>query len=128
MPRFVQPAPTPPDPYATDRALRATLRRHLDSGQLAEADARLAAPAADVTATLRDADADAHPPTLRRYDPWGARVDAVEASAGWEALRAAAARHAVVALPYQDSARSVFGARARVVQHALLHVYGPESA
>ncbi len=130
MARYVQPAPTPPGPYSGDRVLRATLRRYLDDDQLVAADARLSALALDVTASLRDAhaDAEAHPPTLRRYDPWGARVDAVETSAGWETLRAAAARHAVVALPYLPSARSEFGAAARVVQHALLHVYGPESA
>jgi alkylation response protein AidB-like acyl-CoA dehydrogenase len=40
----------------------------------------------------------------------------------------AAAEHALVALPYQAEARERWGARARVVQHALLHLYGPESA
>ena len=40
----------------------------------------------------------------------------------------AAAEHAVVALPYLAEARQRWGAGARVVQHALLHLYGPESA
>src|SRR5690606_33281415 len=49
-------------------------------------------------------------------------------SAGWERLRVAAAEHALVALPYLPEARERWGAGARVVQHALLHLYGPESA
>jgi alkylation response protein AidB-like acyl-CoA dehydrogenase len=65
---------------------------------------------------------------LHRYDGWGARVDRVEVSAGWERQRVAAAEHAIVALPYLPEARERWGARARVVQHALLHLYGPESA
>ena len=74
------------------------------------------------------AEAEAHPPVLHRYDGWGGRVDRVEVSAGWERLRVAAAEHAVVALPYLPEARQRWGAGARVVQHALLHLYGPESA
>ncbi|MEV4755135.1 acyl-CoA dehydrogenase family protein [Micromonospora sp. NPDC049559] len=130
MPRFVQPVPTPADPYTDDRLLRSWLRRHLGAEGDSAAAGRLAALAADVAGPLRaaHADAEAHPPTLRRYDPWGARVDRVETSAGWQEQRAAAARHAVVALPYLPEARARWGAAARVVQHALLHLYGPESA
>src|SRR6266542_3101243 len=40
----------------------------------------------------------------------------------------AAAEHALVALPHLDEARGRWGAGARVVQHALLHLYGPECA
>ncbi|HEX6869703.1 MAG TPA: acyl-CoA dehydrogenase family protein, partial [Micromonosporaceae bacterium] len=38
------------------------------------------------------------------------------------------AEHGLVALPYLVEARQRWGAGARVVQHALLHLYGPESA
>ena len=62
------------------------------------------------------------------YDPWGRRVDRIETAAGWETLRRAAATHGVVALPYEAEARATWGAGARVVQHALLHLYGPWSA
>jgi acyl-CoA dehydrogenase len=130
MARFVQPVAEPGDPYAGDRLLRSWLDRHLGPAGHAAAKDRLTALAADVAGPLRaaHADAEAHPPTLVRYDPWGARVDRIETSAGWHAQRAAAARHAVVALPYLPEARGAWGARARVVQHALLHLYGPESA
>ncbi|WP_433358398.1 acyl-CoA dehydrogenase family protein [Micromonospora saelicesensis] len=130
MSRFVQPVPPPVDPYAGDGLLRSWLERHLGPGGHAAAKGRLADLAADVTGPLRaaHADAEAHPPTLVRYDPWGARIDRIDTSAGWQAQRAAAARHAVVALPYLPDARGTWGAAARVVQHALLHLYGPESA
>jgi acyl-CoA dehydrogenase len=130
MTRFVQAAPQVPDPYTSDPVLRSYLARHLGAGRMAAAEPRLAALGAAVTATLRDAhlDAEAHPPTLRQFDPWGGRVDRVETSAGWQTLRSAAAAHAVVALPYQPDARATFGSTARVVHHALLHLFGPESA
>jgi acyl-CoA dehydrogenase len=130
MARFVQPPPRPEDPYAGDRFLRLWLDRQLGSAGHALAKGRLTDLAADVVGSLRaaHADAEAHPPVLVRYDPWGARVDRIDTSAGWQAQRAAAARHAVVALPYLDEARGTWGGATRVVQHALLHLYGPESA
>ncbi|ROT29560.1 acyl-CoA dehydrogenase [Micromonospora sp. HM5-17] len=130
MARYVQTVPAPPDPYFGDRLLRSWLDRRLGPDGHAAAAPRLAALATDVTGPLRaaHADAEAHPPTLVRYDGWGARIDRIETSAGWRTQRAAAARHAVVALPYLPQARATWGAAARVVQHALLHLYGPESA
>jgi len=129
MARFVQPATAPGDPYPDDHVLHATLGRLLgDAAPLAVP--RLAALGRDVQDRLRaaHADAEAHPPVLVRYGPWGERLDRVDTAPGWAVLRAAAARHALVATPYLPEARQSFGAGARVVQHALLHLYGPESA
>jgi alkylation response protein AidB-like acyl-CoA dehydrogenase len=130
MTRYVQAAPQLPNPYTSDPVLRSYLARYLDADRLAAAEPRLAALGSAVTATLREAhlDAEANPPTLRQFDPWGARIDRVETSAGWQTLRAAAAEHAVVALPYLPDARATFGPTARIVHHALLHLFGPESA
>jgi alkylation response protein AidB-like acyl-CoA dehydrogenase len=130
MARFVQSVPAPADPYGGDPLLRSWLDRTAGVHGHAAAAARLTALAADVTGPLRaaHADAEAHPPRLVRYDGWGTRVDHIDTAPGWEVLRAAAARHAVVALPYLPAARAAWGAAARVVQHALLHLYGPESA
>jgi len=126
----VQTVPPPADPYTGDSLLRSWLDRQLGASGHAAAGERLTGLAADVTGSLRaaSADAEAHPPVLHRYDPWGARVDRIELSPGWDTLRRAAARHAVVALPYLPAARQLWGAGARTVQHALLHLYGPESA
>jgi acyl-CoA dehydrogenase len=130
MPRYVQSAPALDDPYRSDHVLRSYLDRYLGPELRAAADRRLSALGRDVTGALRaaHADAEAHPPTLRSFDPWGARIDRIESAAGWDRQRRAAARHAVVALPYLTDARATFGSAARVVQQALLHVYGPESA
>mgnify|MGYP001305256686 CR=1 FL=1 len=130
MPRFVQQVPLPGDPYTGDRLLCSWLDRHLGKDGHGAAAKRLSALAADVVGPLRaaHAEAEAHPPTLVRYDPWGARIDRIDTSAGWQTLRAAAARHAIVALPYQPAARAQWQAGARVLHHALLHLYGPESA
>jgi alkylation response protein AidB-like acyl-CoA dehydrogenase len=130
MPRFVQAVPPPANPYTGDPLLRSWLNRLLGPDGHSAAKPRLTSLAAEVAGPLRaaHADAEAHPPELVRYDPWGARIDRVQTSAGWREQARAAARHAVVALPYQAPARARWGAATRVVQHALLHLYGPESA
>jgi alkylation response protein AidB-like acyl-CoA dehydrogenase len=128
--RFVQSGPDLPDPYATDPLLRGWLDRLLGPDGHAAAAKTLTALAADVLGPLRAAhhDAETHPPVLVRYDPWGARIDRVDTAPGWETLRRAAGSYGLVSLPYQADARETWGAGARVVQHALLHLYGPESA
>ncbi len=122
--------PVLPDVYAEDPILRSWLQRLLGDEGFTNAEGPLKALATEVMGPLRAAhvDAEAHPPVLHRYDGWGGRVDRVEVSAGWERQRVAAAEHAVVAMPYLPDARERWGARARVVQHALLHLYSPESA
>ncbi|MEU0554293.1 acyl-CoA dehydrogenase family protein [Dactylosporangium sp. NPDC006015] len=130
MTRFVQTRPALRDPYTSDWQLQGWLDRLLGPDGHAAAKARLAAVSADVLGPLRAAhhDAETHPPTLTRFDAWGARIDRVDTATGWQTLRASAARHAVVALPYTSDARTTWGAGTRVVQHALLHLWGPESA
>jgi acyl-CoA dehydrogenase len=129
MSRFIQAMPDPPDPYTGDPLLRTWLRRNLD-GDGRTAGSRLADLAAEAAGPLRDAhrQAEAHPPVLVRYDPWGARIDHIDTPAGWQTHREAAVRHSLAALPYLPGAREQWGPGARVVQHALLHIYGPESA
>jgi alkylation response protein AidB-like acyl-CoA dehydrogenase len=130
MTRFVQPAPQLADPYRSDLFLPGWLDHLLGPDGHAAARDRLAALAADVLGPLREAhdDAEADPPRLDRYDGWGRRVDRVRTAPGWETLRRAAATHALVALPYLPEARRTWGAGARTLQHALLHLYAPESA
>jgi acyl-CoA dehydrogenase len=130
MARFVQPLAPLPDLYAGDH----TLRGHLDR-LLGEVGHKNAAPlleslAAEAAGPLRDAgrDAERHPPQHVPYDGWGRRIDRIETSQGWETQRQAAARHGLVALPYEADARATWGAGARVLQHALLHLYSPWSA
>jgi acyl-CoA dehydrogenase len=130
MERFVQTFDPQPDFYASDHALRATLERLLGAQGRAVAEPQLSALAADAAGRLREAhlDAEAHPPELVQFDGWGRRVDRVHTATGWETLRRAAAEYGLVALPYEKESQATWGAGARVVQHALLHLYGPESA
>jgi alkylation response protein AidB-like acyl-CoA dehydrogenase len=130
MPRFVQELAPLPDLYAGDHTLRAHLDRVLGDVGHKTAAPLLESLAADVAGPLHDAglDAERHPPVHVPYDGWGRRVDRIETSAGWETQRRAAATHGLVALPYEAEARETWGAGARVVQHALLHLYGPWSA
>jgi alkylation response protein AidB-like acyl-CoA dehydrogenase len=130
MARFVQPLAPFPDLYAGDATLRAHLNRLLGDVGHKQAAPTLEALAADAAGPLQDAclDAERHPPTHVPYDGWGRRVDKIETSAGWETQRRAAATYGLVSLPYEADARATWGAGARVVQHALLHVYAPWSA
>lgn len=112
MKRFVQPIPPLPDVYAADFVLRAHLDRVLGEAGHKEAAPLLEALAADIDGSLRLAhdDAERHPPRLIQYDGWGRRVDRIEVAPGWEMQRRAAARHGLVALPYESSARATWGA------------------
>src|SRR5262245_29517838 len=123
MARYVQTMPDLPDVYADDAVLQSWLPRLLGADAMPAAEPRLKALAAEVMGPLRaaHAEAESHPPVLERYDAWGARIDRVQVSPGWERLRVAAAEHAIVALPYLAEERARWGARARVLQHALLH-------
>src|SRR6266508_3552953 len=51
-------------------------------------------------------------------------IDRIEVSRAWTELHAVQARAGLCALPYEDR----HGRHDRVVQHALLHLYGPSSA
>lgn len=130
MTRFVQDFAPLPDLYAGDAPLRAHLDRLLGEVGHKSAAPLLESLAADVAGPLHDAhlQAEENPPRHVPYDGWGRRIDRIDTPAGWETQRRAAARHGVVSLPYEDDARATWGAGARVVQHALLHLYGPWSA
>jgi len=130
MPRFTQDLAPLPDLYAGDVTLRAHLDRALGDVGHKNAAPLLESLAAEAAGPLHEAalDAERHPPVHVPYDAWGRRVDRIETSAGWETQRRAAATHGLVALPYEAEARATWGAGARVVQHALLHLYGPWSA
>jgi acyl-CoA dehydrogenase len=123
---FFQEPPTLTNTFRSDTALREHLERLLPADVLAEATPELDAmgeAAAGELARL-GADAEAEPPRLVQFDPWGRRVDRIEVSAAWRELLAAQARAGLVAVAYDGR----HGAHGRVLQHALLHLYGPSSA
>lgn len=125
---FFQQPPELGNTYRSDVALREHLERLLPPDLLAEVAPQLeamgaAAASGGELACLAD-QAEAAPPRLVPYDPWGRRIDRVEVSPAWLALHAAQARAGLAAIPHEGR----YGPWARVVQHALLHLYAPSSA
>jgi alkylation response protein AidB-like acyl-CoA dehydrogenase len=123
---FFQQPPVLTNTFRSDTVLREHLERLLPAELLAEATPELDAmgeAAAGELARLA-ALAEAAPPKLVPFDPWGRRVDRIEVSAAWDELVAAQQRAGLVAVAYDGR----HGAHGRVVQHALLHLYGPSSA
>lgn len=76
----------------------------------------------DVLAMAKDAEA--HPPRLVNYDPWGRRIDEIETSAGWQKLDGVSAEEGLVALGYERP----LGPLSRVYQFAKLYLFDPSSA
>jgi acyl-CoA dehydrogenase len=125
---FFQQPPELGNTYRSDVVLREHLERLLPPDVLLEVvpelEAMGAAAATSGQLTRLMEQAEASPPRLVAFDPWGRRVDRVEVSAAWTALHAVQARAGLAAIPHEQR----YGPYARVVQHALLHLYGPSSA
>ncbi len=123
---FFQQPPTLGNTYRSDTVLREHLERLLPRELLADLEPELDAmgeAAAGELGRLAER-AEATPPSVVRFDPWGRRVDRIEVSPAWEALVAAQASAGLVAVAYDGA----LGPHRRTVQHALLHVYAPSSA
>jgi alkylation response protein AidB-like acyl-CoA dehydrogenase len=69
-------------------------------------------------------EAERHPPELVSFDAWGNRIDRIDVSPAWTEMHRIQARFGVCAVPRDRE----LGEHARLVQHALLHLYGPASA
>ncbi len=123
---FFQRPPALTNTYRADVALREHLERLLPAEVRAEVERELdemGEAASGELARLAD-EAEASPPRLVQYDPWGRRVDRIEVSTAWQSLHAAQARAGLAALPHQDR----HGPYDRIVQQALLHLYAPSAA
>lgn len=70
------------------------------------------------------ANAEANPPRHVPYDPWGRRVDRIETTWGWQALRRVAAEEGIVAVAYARQE----GPWSRLHQLIRLYLYHPSSA
>jgi len=123
---FFQEPPRLPNTYRSDVVLHEYLERLLPPEVRAEVEPELDRMGEAAAGELRllAEQAEQSPPRLVQYDPWGRRVDRIEVSPAWSELHAVQARAGLSALPYEDR----HGSHDRVVQHALLHLYGPSSA
>jgi len=126
---FFQSPPALPDTWAADAPLAEHLERVLPADVLAEVRPQLADLGARAVTTLAElaAQAEREPPEHVPYDAWGRRIDEIRTSAAWDALHVEQVRIGLAAVPY-DTDRTGFDEHARVVQHALHHLYGPSSA
>ncbi len=68
--------------------------------------------------------ANAEPPVLESFDPWGRRIDHIRTSAGWQALHGVAAEEGIVATAYERA----HGPWSRAHQFARLYLFNPSSA
>jgi len=124
--QFFQEPPRLGTRYESDALLRSLLRRLLPTDVHAGVEPHLRHLGARASGDLRalgDA-AEAQPPRHVPYDAWGRRVDRIEVSPAWRALRAAAAEEGLVATGYERA----HGAASRLYQHALLYLFHPTTA
>ncbi|MBC7740758.1 MAG: acyl-CoA dehydrogenase family protein [Bdellovibrionaceae bacterium] len=70
------------------------------------------------------AEAEAHPPKLTTFSPWGKRIDQIEISNGWKQLEKAAATEGLIAIAFERKQKEF----SRVYQMALLYLFAPSSA
>jgi alkylation response protein AidB-like acyl-CoA dehydrogenase len=126
MTEFFQTGPELGNQYDDDTTLRAYLRWKLPAEVLADIEPGLRhlgrRAATDLLELSRAAEA--HPPRLVPFDPWGRRIDRIEVSDAWKQLERAAAEEGIVATAYERR----HSALSRVHQFALLYLYGPSSA
>jgi alkylation response protein AidB-like acyl-CoA dehydrogenase len=125
---FLQFAPSLPDAWASDRALREALEFHLGSDAFARAEPELAEMGRVATdpATLAFAvRAESEPPRLVHYDAWGKRIDEIVVSDAYTELGRVGVEAGITALPYEDTP---YRDGARLVWAGLLALWGPSSA
>ncbi|HEX5179399.1 MAG TPA: acyl-CoA dehydrogenase family protein [Gemmatimonadaceae bacterium] len=126
MSGFYQSPPVLGNQYRDDVLLRSYLRGTAPPAVLAEIEPELLAlggRAAGEWLALAE-QAEAEPPRLRSYDPWGARIDRIETSSAWRALERISAVEGLVARGYERD----YGAYSRVDQFARLYLFSPSSA
>ena len=123
---FFQDGPELRNQYRDDGALLAWLRARVPTEVLKEISPGLECLGERAAREMLSmaADAEAHPPRHIPYDSWGRRVDRIETTWGWQALRRVAAEEAIVAAGYERHA----GAWSRVHQFVRLYLYNPSSA
>ena len=123
---FFQEPPRLSNTYRSDAPLREHLERLLPGEVFGEVAGELDQVGEDAAGSLLELarQAEREQPVHVPYDPWGRRVDEIRVSAAWEELHVYQAAHGMCALPYEGR----FGEHARLVQHALIHVYSPSSA
>lgn len=120
----------PDNTWHADEPLRKLLSAWLRPATLARAEPMLSEMGQAAVNELQawGDDCERQPASLRSFDGWGHRVDKVVYPQSWRQLGAAAARHGLIALPYEAESRGPVGAEARLVQAALCYLFAPSTA
>ncbi len=123
---FFQTPPRLGNQFDDDRLLADWLRWRLPPDVLADIRPGLERLGGRVVGDVADMArrANAEPPVLESFDPWGRRVDHIRTSAGWEALHGVAAEEGIVATAYERA----HGPWSRAHQFARLYLFNPSSA
>lgn len=123
---FYQAPPVLSNTFRSDTRLQETLKKYLpaDSRAVIEKHLEHVGDLASGPWLQWSREAEAHPPELTSFDPWGRRLDVIRMSPGWKNLEAAAATEGIVASAYERK----YGDRSRVYQAALLYLFHPSSA
>src|SRR5262245_51429230 len=122
---FNQPGPELGNQYNDDSLLRSYLRRTLPGAVLREIEPQLTEMGELAGGPLygfQRADRLSEP-VHTPWDAWGNRIDQVEVSPLWRAAEQLAARHGLIAIPYERT----HGAWSRVHQFALVYLFTPST-
>jgi alkylation response protein AidB-like acyl-CoA dehydrogenase len=122
---FNQPPPELGNQYDDDRVLRAYLRRTLPEATLAAVEPELRDMGALAGGPLYRKMLEDRPnePRLVQWSAWGERLDRIEVTALWQEAERLAAERGLVATAYEKK----HGPWSRVVQFALVHLFGPST-
>lgn len=126
MSDFFQTPPKLGNQYDEDRLLKSYLKWKLPSGVLLEIQPELQRLGQRVTADIFELGqaAEASPPELVQFDPWGKRIDQIIVSPAWQELDHISAEEKLVAIGYERT----HGALSRIHQFAKIYLFHPSSA
>ena len=126
MAEFFQQGPVLGNPFAADPLLQAFLRWRLPADLQETLAPGLLAFGQRVVDEVQDLgpQAEAHPPRLTTFNPWGERIDQIEVSGAWQRLQDIAAREGLVSIGYERKE----GSFSRLHQFSRLYMFHPDSA
>lgn len=126
MATFFQDGPQLGNQYDDDRALCDQLRRLLPAEVMGEIEPDLRAMGQRACGEIIELGnaAEAQPPRLVQYDPWGRRIDHIEVAPAWQTLERISAEEGLVAIGYERRQHEW----SRLYQFVKLYLFGPSSA
>lgn len=126
MTDYIQEGPVLHNQYEDDELLKSYLNENLPNNIKKEItdDLRRFGERVIGDVLLMAKSAEANPPGLIQFDPWGNRIDKVIVDSGWTDLHKVSAEEKIVKIGYERK----YGAHSRTVQFAKLYLFHPSSA